>query len=178
MPIAPESESESGHALECALECALPADSLNPAAETAALCAIAAQSDGGAVASFVGVARASDDNAAAEGKIVALFLEHYPGMTEKAIEKIAAQARARWPLLAVRVKHRVGRVAAGETIVFVGVVARHRRAALAACAFLIDYLKTRAPFWKKEIRARAEGWVEARADDERTARAWDGGGGE
>src|SRR5690242_16926067 len=99
----------------------------------------------GAVASFVGVVRGGE-----EDEIVAMTLEHYPGMTERALMEILQQAQQRWDVVAARVIHRVGRLLPGEQIVFVGVASRHRGEAFAACEFIMDFLKTRAPFWKKE----------------------------
>ena len=122
----------------------------------------------GAVASFVGVVR--DIN---EGDSVAtMTLEHYPGMTEKCIADILQQASGRWPLMAARVVHRVGDLSPGEQIVWVGVASRHRAAAFSACEFIMDYLKTRAPFWKKEQAAQGSRWVDASLDDEARAQRW------
>jgi len=122
---------------------------------------------GGAVASFTGIVRGDDG-------LVELTLEHYPAMTERAMRDIVAEAHARWPLIGVTVIHRHGRLAAGERIVFVAAASRHRAAALEACAFLIDWLKTRAPFWKRERFADGrERWVEARHEDDGAAARWD-----
>jgi molybdopterin synthase catalytic subunit len=123
---------------------------------------------GGGVATFTGVVRG-------EGGLVALQLDHYPAMTQGQVERIVAQAQARWPLLGVRVIHRVGRLEPGARIVFVGTASRHRAAALESCAFLIDWLKSHAPFWKKEHFADgSSNWVEARAEDDARANAWKG----
>jgi len=123
----------------------------------------------GAVVSFVGYVR--DFNA---GQAVAgMFLEHYPGMTEKALLKIVAEAGRRWPLLRLEVVHRVGELAPGEPIVFVGVASAHRQAAFEACDFVMDYLKTKAPFWKKESTEAGPKWVEGRESDLAAARRWD-----
>jgi molybdopterin synthase catalytic subunit len=138
-------------------------------AEIAAL--TAGQGDAGAVASFVGLVRGSDGNAA-DGGILAMTLEHYPGMTEQALESIVAEARRRWRLLAVTVIHRVGRLLPGERIVLVAVSSSHRGEAFSACAFIIDYLKTRAPFWKREESRAGARWVEARETDELSASRW------
>ncbi|MBB4840770.1 molybdopterin synthase catalytic subunit [Sphingomonas kyeonggiensis] len=119
----------------------------------------------GGVASFTGVVRGGDG-------ITALELEHYPGMTEDALCTLAEAAMDRWNLLGVTVLHRVGRMAVGERIVFIGTAAAHRREALEACAYLIDRLKTDAPFWKREWRGDAASWVEARASDEAAAAKW------
>ena len=122
----------------------------------------------GAAASFVGYVRDFNDGAPVAG----LTLEHYPGMTEKALEAIEQQARARWPLLEVQVLHRVGALEPGEPIVFVGVTSAHRQAAFEACQFVMDQLKTRAPFWKRERRGQDEVWVEARDSDRAAAARW------
>lgn len=123
----------------------------------------------GAIASFVGVVR--DVN---EGDSVArMTLEHYPGMTERAIEAIVAEARSRWPILDAVVIHRVGTLAPTDPIVLVVVAAAHRGEAFAACEFLMDYLKTRAPFWKKEALPDGSRWVEARASDDDAAARWE-----
>jgi molybdopterin synthase catalytic subunit len=123
----------------------------------------------GAVVSFVGYVR--DFNAGQE--VAGMFLEHYPGMTEKALVKIVAEAEQRWPLLRLEVLHRVGELAPGEPIVFVGVASAHRQAAFEACDFVMDYLKTKAPFWKKESTEAGPKWVEGRESDLAAARRWD-----
>lgn len=128
----------------------------------------AKQSDIGAVVTFVGYVR--DFNQGRE--VAGMLLEHYPGMTEKALQKIAEDAANRWPLLGVEVLHRVGRLAPGEPIVFVGVSSAHREAAFDACHFIIDYLKTRAPFWKKENTPAGPAWVEAREGDRDALDRW------
>ncbi|MGE5466735.1 MAG: molybdopterin synthase catalytic subunit MoaE [Ignavibacteria bacterium] len=120
----------------------------------------------GAVASFVGLVRG-------EG-ILAMTLEHYPAMTEKALADIVAQAQQRWDLRRVRVIHRVGRLLPGDRIVFVGVSSSHRGDAFAACEFIMDYLKTRAPFWKKEETREGGRWVDARESDDAAASRWEG----
>ena len=104
--------------------------------------------------------------------VAAMTLEHYPGMTERALADIVAEAQTRWPLRAVRVIHRVGRLLPGERIVFVGVAAGHRGDAFAACEFIMDYLKTRAPFWKKEETPQGARWVDARDSDDAAAARW------
>jgi len=101
-----------------------------------------------------------------------MTLEHYPGMTEKAIEAICAEAHARWDLIDSLVVHRIGALKPGERIVLVGVSSAHRGEAFAACEFIMDYLKTRAPFWKKEATPQGDHWVEARATDDRAAERW------
>lgn len=122
----------------------------------------------GAVVAFVGYVR--DFN---EGREVAgMFLEHYPGMTEKALDKIVVEAEQRWPLLKVEVLHRIGALEPGEPIVFVGVASAHRQAAFDACNFIMDYLKTRAPFWKKEQTSEGPRWVEGKQSDTDAAGRW------
>jgi molybdopterin synthase catalytic subunit len=141
------------------------------AAEIAALTAPGhagtGRTDVGGIASFLGVCRG-------DGGLLAMTLEHYPAMTERAIARIAAEAEARWPLAGCTVIHRVGRLVPGDPIVLVLTASAHRAAALESCAFLIDWLKTRAPFWKREEFADARGdrWVEAREDDDRAAARW------
>ena len=115
----------------------------------------------GAVASFVGVVRE-----------VPMTLEHYPGMTENAIGKIVDEAKGRWQVMDCTVIHRYGALRPGEQIVLVAVASAHRGDAFAACEFIMDYLKTRAPFWKKEHRVEGAHWVEARAADDQAAERW------
>jgi molybdopterin synthase catalytic subunit len=122
----------------------------------------------GAVACFVGTVRDVNDDAA----VRTLTLEHYPGMTEKALGEIEAQARARFDVLDVRIIHRVGTLAPTDQIVLVAVTSAHRAEAFGACEFLMDYLKTRAPFWKKEHTPDGARWVEARASDDDAAARW------
>jgi molybdopterin synthase catalytic subunit len=124
----------------------------------------AGRRDVGAVATFTGICR--DDG------IAAMTLEHYPGMAEAEIERHVVEAQARWPLMGVTVIHRFGRMVPGDNIVLVATAASHREAAFAAAEFLMDYLKTRAPFWKKEERAEGADWVEARATDDAAATRW------
>jgi len=119
----------------------------------------------GAIASFIGLVRGDD-------RLIAMTLDHYPGMCEREIAAHVAQAKARWPIIAVRVVHRVGRLTPGERIVFVGVASSHRQAAFQAAEFLMDYLKTRAPFWKLEERNAGATWVEARPEDDESIRRW------
>ncbi len=128
----------------------------------------AGRQDIGAVASFVGRVRGGDC-------LIAMSLEHYPAMTEKALHGIVAQARARWPLLGACVIHRVGRLLPGEQIVLVTVASSHRGAAFEACEFIMDFLKTRAPFWKKEELPGGARWVDARESDDAAAARWDTG---
>jgi molybdopterin synthase catalytic subunit len=115
----------------------------------------------GAVASFIGLVRDVNEG----DKVSALFLEHYPGMTERELEKICVEARARWDILDTLVIHRVGSLAPTDQIVLVAVTGAHRGEAFAACEFIMDYLKTRAPFWKREDTPEGQRWVEARASD-------------
>jgi molybdopterin synthase catalytic subunit len=125
----------------------------------------------GAVASFVGLVR--DVN---EGEAVSeMTLEHYPGMTERALEEIVAQARARWDILDAVIIHRVGPLRPTDQIVLVAVASAHRGEAFAACEFIMDYLKTRAPFWKKEQTPQGGRWVDARETDDRAAERWEKG---
>jgi molybdopterin synthase catalytic subunit len=131
----------------------------------------------GAVASFVGLVRAdklAEEKVGAGGtaSVHAMTLEHYPGMTEQALAEIVATARTRWQLRRVRVIHRVGRLLPGERIVFVGVTSSHRHDAFAACEFIMDYLKTQAPFWKKEETPAGARWVDARESDDTAANRW------
>src|SRR5262249_54270553 len=123
----------------------------------------------GAVASFVGVCRDANDGAA----VSRMTLEHYPGMTEKAIEKIITEAKQRWKGMDALVIHRVGELKPTDQIVLVVVAGSHRGEAFAACEFIMDYLKTRATFWKKEQTLQGSRWVEARASDDEAAQRWD-----
>lgn len=144
---------------------AIQSQDFDVAAELAALEALG----GGGVASFTGVVRGG-------GGLVALELEHYPAMTQAQVQRIVDDAVARWPLLGVSVIHRFGRLEPGARIVFVGTASSHRAAALESCAFLIDWLKSHAPFWKKEhFDGGATAWVAPRAEDDAKAREWDRG---
>ncbi len=129
--------------------------------ETAAL----SGSGVGGIVSFVGLVRGDDE-------VLSMTLEHYPGMTERALQDIAEEAVRRWNLLDVSVIHRYGRLRPGERIVYVGTAAAHRREAFEACEFIMDYLKTRAPFWKYEETHDGGRWVDARAEDEFSAERW------
>jgi molybdopterin synthase catalytic subunit len=122
----------------------------------------------GAVASFVGVVRDRNDG----DSVGKMTLEHYPGMTEKAIEAIVAEAKSRWEIIDVTVIHRIGELKPTDQIVLVVVTGGHRGDAFAACEFIMDYLKTRAPFWKKEETQEGARWVEARTSDEHAAERW------
>jgi molybdopterin synthase catalytic subunit len=125
--------------------------------------------DTGAVATFTGLVRNRGD----QDQVTALFLEHYPGMTESTIEALIEEATARWTIQEATIIHRIGRLELGEQIVFVGVSSSHRGDAFAACEFLMDALKTRAPFWKKEITADGDGhWVEQKRSDRARTDQW------
>ena len=126
----------------------------------------------GAVAAFVGIVRDLNDDAS----VSSLTLEHYPGMTEKALEAIVSEARERFDIRDALVVHRIGTLAPTDQIVLVVVTSAHRGDAFDACRFLMDYLKTRAPFWKKESTPDGERWVEARASDDNAAARWRAGG--
>lgn len=122
----------------------------------------------GGLAMFVGLVR----DLAEHGRISAMTLEHYPGMTEKRLAEIVEEAKARWPLEGVLIIHRYGRLEPGDRIVLVGATSAHRQAALDACAFLIDWLKTKAPFWKLEEGDAGAAWVDARESDEHATAKW------
>jgi molybdopterin synthase catalytic subunit len=124
----------------------------------------------GAIATFIGVVRDLNDGA----DVTSMTLEHYPGMTEKALEAIVAEARERWDLIDAAVVHRVGELHPTDPIVLVAVASAHRGEAFQACEFIMDYLKTRAPFWKKEEGSRGGAWVESRDSDADAARRWKG----
>lgn len=141
-------------------------DAFDPAAE---LAKFAAEARGaGAIVSFVGTVRG--------GGTQALALSHYPGFTEAAVEQIAAEARARFEMTAVAIVHRVGSLEPGEPIVFAAAAAPHRRAAFDAVDYLMDRLKTDAPFWKREIGAEGERWIEPRPQDHRDRSRWESAG--
>jgi molybdopterin synthase catalytic subunit len=141
-------------------------DEIDVAAETAAL--TRGRIDVGAVVAFTGICREDEDGE----RIAALVLEHYPDMAETEIARHVEEAEARWPLLGVRIVHRVGRIKPGEVIVLAVTASAHRRAAFEAAEFLMDYLKTRAPFWKKVERAAGTSWIEARHADDAAAARW------
>ena len=128
----------------------------------------AGRTDIGGVATFIGLVR----DVAGGAAIGAMTLEHYPGMTEKKLADIEAEARRRWPLQATLIIHRYGRLEPGDRIVFVATASPHRQAALESCAFLIDWLKTKAPFWKLEETPSGPQWVEARDTDDAAAERW------
>ena len=139
-------------------------EDFDPGAEITRLSA--GRADVGAVASFVGLVRGNGDD------VRAMTLEHYPGMTERQLQALEDEARRRWPLLDVTVIHRFGRLEVGERIVLVAVASSHRGDAFQACEFLMDWLKTRAPFWKLEDGPGGGQWVEARAADEAKSDQW------
>lgn len=126
------------------------------------------QTGAGSTVMFLGTVREMTE----EGAIEAMTLEHYPGMTERALEAIEAEARGRWPLMASLIIHRFGRLQPGEDIVLAATQSAHRQAAFEACAFLVDYLKTKAPFWKLEEAHGRTTWVQARDSDEDAAARW------
>ncbi|WP_039659218.1 MULTISPECIES: molybdopterin synthase catalytic subunit MoaE [Pantoea] len=130
---------------------------------------LAACDEDGAVVTFTGKVR----NHNLGDNVAALTLEHYPGMTEKALQEIVDAARERWPLQRVTVIHRVGELFPGDEIVLVGVTSAHRSSAFSAAEFIMDYLKTRAPFWKREATEQGDRWVDARDSDQQAAQRWD-----
>lgn len=129
---------------------------------------LAACDEDGAVVTFTGKVR----NHNLGNDVAALTLEHYPGMTEKALQEIVDAARERWPLQRVTVIHRVGELFPGDEIVLVGVTSAHRGSAFSAAEFIMDYLKTRAPFWKREATEQGDRWVDARDSDQQAAKRW------
>lgn len=144
----------------------IQADDFDIAAETAAL--TGGRNDIGALVTFTGICRSGEGDAA----IAALTLEHYPGMAEEEIRRHADDAVSRWPLTGVTVIHRYGRLVPGENIMMVMTASAHRAAAFEAAEFLMDYLKTSAPFWKYEEKASGSAWVDAKADDDAAAARW------
>jgi molybdopterin synthase catalytic subunit len=141
-------------------------EDFDPGTELAAL--TAGNAGVGGVVSFVGLVR----DMAAGQPIRAMTLEHYPGMTEKKLAEIEAEARTRWPIQASLIVHRYGRLEPGARIVLVIVASAHRQAAFEACAFLVDWLKTQAPFWKEEETTAGTHWVEAKGEDDAAAARW------
>ena len=144
----------------------LQREPFDPAVEAAELAR--GRSDVGALVTFTGVCRGTENGE----PIAALTLEHYPGMAESEIERHVAEAIERWPLLGVTVIHRYGRIEPGENIVLVVTASSHRQAAFEAAEFLMDYLKTRAPFWKQVERAGGKSWIDAKAIDDAAAERW------
>ncbi len=141
-------------------------DDFDPGLEIAQLGANA-----GAVVSFVGLVRAGNSG----DMLISMTLEHFPGMTERELERIANEVRVRWDLLGITIVHRYGELKPGERIVLVVTAASHRRAAFEAAEHLMDYLKTKAPFWKRELRQSGEYWIEARSSDDDAAARWSKG---
>lgn len=129
---------------------------------------LAQRSDVGAIASFIGLVRDLEDNSLQQ-----MTLEHYPGMTEKALQDIADKAQQRWEIIDLGIIHRVGALAPADQIVLVSVLSAHRGDAFAACEFIMDYLKTDAPFWKKEVSDQGSKWVESRKSDIFAQKKWD-----
>jgi molybdopterin synthase catalytic subunit len=145
----------------------LQREDFDAAAEQAAL--TRGRTDVGAVVAFTGICRGAESGE----PIAALTLEHYPGMAEAEIARHVEEAKSRWPLLGVTVIHRYGRITPGENIVLVATTSSHREAAFAAAEFLMDYLKTRAPFWKQVESKSGKAWVEAKGADDAAAARWD-----
>lgn len=146
----------------------IQAQDFDAATEAAALAR--GRTDIGAVVTFAGLCRAQD--APGGAPLIALTLEHYPGMAEEEIGRLIEQARARWPLIGATVIHRYGRMVPGDNIVLVVTASAHRAAAFEAAEFLMDWLKTSAPFWKMEERDDGKGWVAAKDDDDAAAERW------
>ncbi len=122
----------------------------------------------GAIVTFVGLVRDMHQDESVTG----MFLEHYPGMTEKVLTQLVEDAEKRWPIINTRIIHRIGALKTSDQIVFVGVNSAHREAAFAACEYLMDFLKTKAPFWKKEQRQEGDVWVDAKASDTERESRW------
>lgn len=130
--------------------------------------ALSSGTDAGAVVTFVGKVR--DMNLG--DHVTGLHLEHYPGMTEKSLNEICDEAKSRWPLLQLRLIHRIGDLDIGDQVVFVGVSSAHRSASFEACEFVMDFLKTKAPFWKKERTTDGTRWIDSRDSDAKAAQRW------
>ena len=152
--------------MTCPVTIRIQEDDFDIAREIAVL--TKSRTDIGAVVSFSGICRADESG----GKVDALTLEHYPGMAEEEIRRHADEAISRWPLNGITVIHRVGRFTPGQNIVLVLTASQHRQAAFQAAEFLMDYLKTSAPFWKKEESATGTGWVQAHTRDDEAAARW------
>jgi molybdopterin synthase catalytic subunit len=147
------------------------AEDFDIAAEVARLAA--GRDDVGAIVTFTGVVRGSSSS----GPLASMTLEHYPGMTEAELTRVEAEALRRWPLTGTTIVHRIGALAPGDNIVLVVAASAHRHAAFEAASFLMDYLKTRAPFWKKETTADGRGqWVDAREEDDAALARWSSDG--
>lgn len=151
---------------QCWMDIRVQRDDFSLEAEAARLRAL--DGNTGAIVTFSGLVRDLHDGTA----VRALTLEHYPGMTEKSLRAIAEEAAGRWPLQGLIIIHRIGELPAAAQIVFVGVSSAHRQAAFSACEFVMDYLKTRAPFWKKCHAADGDYWVEAKHSDDTAAQRW------
>ena len=130
--------------------------------------ALSSGTDAGAVVTFIGKVR----NMNLGDHVTGLHLEHYPGMTEKSLNEICDEAKSRWPLLQLRLIHRIGDLDIGDQVVFVGVSSAHRSASFEACEFVMDYLKTKAPFWKKERTTDGTRWIDSRDSDAKAAQRW------
>ena len=132
--------------------------------------------DAGAIVTFTGLVREfympDADEALTGGSIQTLYLEHYPGMTEKSLQDIVAQAESRWPLLGTRIIHRIGKLHPGDQIVMVATASSHRHAAFEAAEFIMDYLKSHAPFWKKQSSATSSDWISSRSSDSEALKRW------
>ncbi|GAB4066084.1 molybdenum cofactor biosynthesis protein MoaE [Ancylobacter sonchi] len=164
----PDGHSPDDHPADGRFSVRIQREDFDTAAEIAALSG--GRRDVGAVVTFSGLCRADDTTD--EGRLVALTLEHYPGMAEEEIGRLVEEARARWPLLGATVIHRHGRLVPGENIVLVVTASPHRGAAFEAAAFLMDWLKTSAPFWKLEERETVKNWVAAKEADDAAAERW------
>ena len=132
--------------------------------------------DAGAIVTFTGLVREfympDADGALTGGSTQTLYLEHYPGMTEKSLQDIVAQAESRWPLLGTRIIHRIGKLHPGDQIVMVATASSHRHAAFEAAEFIMDYLKSHAPFWKKQSSATSSDWISSRSSDSEALKRW------
>ncbi|HCL72551.1 MAG: molybdopterin synthase catalytic subunit MoaE [Gammaproteobacteria bacterium] len=132
--------------------------------------------DAGAIVTFTGLVREfympDADEALTGGSTQTLYLEHYPGMTEKSLQDIVAQAESRWPLLGTRIIHRIGKLQPGDQIVIVATASSHRHAAFEAAEFIMDYLKSHAPFWKKQSSATSSDWISSRSSDSEALKRW------
>ena len=132
--------------------------------------------DAGAIVTFTGLVREfympDADEALTGGSIQTLYLEHYPGMTEKSLQDIVAQAESQWPLLGTRIIHRIGKLHPGDQIVMVATASSHRHAAFEAAEFIMDYLKSHAPFWKKQSSATSSDWISSRSSDSEALKRW------
>jgi molybdopterin synthase catalytic subunit len=152
--------------IACPITVRIQPGPFDAAAESAKLSV--GRTDIGAIVTFTGLCRAE------QGRLAALELEHYPGMAEEELQRVAQEAASRWPLMGITAIHRYGRIPPGADIVLVVTASSHRQAAFAAAEFIMDYLKTRAPFWKKEhgVDGSEGDWVEARDEDDRAADRW------